>query len=318
MNADVDRTIWDEWLTHVDKSYQDGWFKNGFWIPETVIQTQNANECIHFFLKKVGGLKLKDLDAMARLNSLEAKMNQLNSLEAKVNQLSGEYRDTQKMAQKNRQDLEEIHKLKEQDKVSAMTLKPTRVESVKSSDSHRKSPKRKKPNQSNGSDDESDTDSEAHPVALSQKPKVPEPNRIPLAQSVNGVVDKDIPWTTVVRRKPRIKTIVGNRENTNASLLGGSGVVDLVVSGIRRNQQGTEEDYCSNLYTYLKDNGIDSSCHITLLTKDDTKRTLAFKVTVLRDEKEKVFRPDFWPSFVYIRRFLPKIKKSLPAAQGQN
>ena len=67
MNADVDRTIWDEWLTHVDKSYQDGWFKNGFWIPETVIQTQNANECIHFFLKKVGGLKLKDLDAMARL-----------------------------------------------------------------------------------------------------------------------------------------------------------------------------------------------------------------------------------------------------------
>ena len=34
---------------------------------------------------------------------------------------------------------------------------------------------------------------------------------------------------------------------------------------------------------------------VTLLTKDINKRTLAFKLTVKREEKDKVFDPDFWP-----------------------
>ena len=49
---------------------------------------------------------------------------------------------------------------------------------------------------------------------------------------------------------------------------------------------------------------------VTLLTKDINKRTLAFKLTVKREEKDKVFDPDFWPSFVYVRKFVPNFKKS--------
>ena len=72
---------------------------------------------------------------------------------------------------------------------------------------------------------------------------------MPLAQTdAVRIVAKDIPWMQVVRRKPRVKTIVGKRVTTT-SLLGGSGVVDLVVSGIRRTSQATEE-----LNAYLQDN----------------------------------------------------------------
>ena len=312
MNTNTERTIWDEWNLHVHKTYEPAWFKNGFWIPDTQIKTHSANECIEFFLKRVGGLKMRDLDAMTRLNSLEARVNQLAGDHDSMVQLA---KDTQTVANKNRLDLEVIQQLKEQKvEASSMTSKPTRVETVKSADTHRKSPKRKKPNDVKSSDEEdSDADSDTAPTAAQKQPvRVPKPGRTSLSNlAVSGLVEKGLTWTQVVRRKPRIKTVVGKRDNTSDSIiLGGSGVVDMVISGIRRTQGATDEEYIEKLKTYLLDNGIDmTDGKITLLTKDPNKRTLAFKLTVTREQKDKVYDPEFWPSFVYVRKFVPSFRK---------
>jgi len=294
-NCDTGQTLWEAWLAYVNKTYDPLWLNNGFWVagPGIRYKAEDANECINFFLKHVGGLKMCDLDMMKRISSLEAKLDKL----------CGDHLDTQGIAQKNKDALDELHK-KEQvvelcaPAAAAALPKLQRLETVKTMDTPKRSPKRKKPN------DDADGDTSACAVDTQD---VPKPSRAPLLPNGStGYVQAAMPsWTTVVRRKPRMKTVTGTRESS--SLLGGTGVVELVVSGIRRHQQGSSEDHISMLKDYVEENGIAvNDGDITLLTKDPTKRTLAFKLTVDRDEKEKVFDGKFWPSFVYVRKFIPQ------------
>ena len=86
-----------------------------------------------------------------------------------------------------------------------------------------------------------------------------------------------------------------------------TGVVELVVSGICRPQQGSSQDHISMPREYVKENGITvKDGDITLLTKDSTRRTLAFKLILDRNEKEKIFDGKFWSSFVYVTKFVPQ------------
>lgn len=303
MNASTEITLWDAWTRYLNKTFESQYHSNGFFLTDLKYRGDEANESINFFLKQVGGLKMRDLESISRVNSLETKFDQLLS----------EVKDVKSQLVKNNATLDNVQKSQKETQANPTggaavrfapppatpPPAPTRqvnkqLENVRNAEDSRRSPKRKKP------DDVKESD---NVPALTAESTQQQP-QLNFAHAVK-TVPRDASWTRVVRRKPRQKALAGKKEST--SLLGGTGVVDLVISGIRAPPDGNTKDSIDSVLSYITANGgadIDAS-DIELLTKDLKKRTWTFKITIKREQKGLLFDESFWPAYVYIRKFIP-------------
>ena len=91
--------------------------------------------------------------------------------------------------------------------------------------------------------------------------------------------------------------------STEAPITGGSATSDFVISGVRATPD--VETQMLELFA-IKNVEIDPK-DIVLLTRDPlTRKTLTFKISIKREDKDTVFNEQFWPSNVFIRKFVSR------------
>ena len=82
-------------------------------------------------------------------------------------------------------------------------------------------------------------------------------------------------------------------------LKAGSATVDLVISGLRMS-----DDSKDILHNYMKENGNEIDVNqMELLTKRQDARTHTYKITIKREERDKVIDASFWPEGLFVRDY---------------
>ena len=272
-------------------------------VPRSAI-----NDCIGWFLRRVGTLRGEDLDTNSRLKSLEKKVDQLCGAQADISEKVQCGLDSINAASQQRV------KVQAEVAVQAEAIptppRPTRatnrvLEGVKIHDG--RSPKRKK------TDDHLDDGSKvAGTTQICLEPKTvrtqtvkpighPKPLQAAAAAAAAKDENSERPWTVVKRKARKVKVIAG--KSTEAPITGGSATSDFVISGVRATPD--VETQMLELFA-IKNVEIDPK-DIVLLTRDPlTRKTLTFKISIKREDKDTVFNEQFWPSNVFIRKFVSR------------